>query len=108
MERVIQDFNSGLLDAAPGTTLRSYLAEALGCDPMRITKKFTGDASIGKRVFHPREHAAAATLALTTAFCSGVNCSSPLSASLVDIWGERLSLSSGGGGASSSSPPAIA
>ena len=63
VERVIRDFNGGLLDAAPGTTLRSYLSDKLNCDPMRITKKFTGDASIGKRVFHPREGAAAATLA---------------------------------------------
>ncbi|KAL3826595.1 hypothetical protein ACHAXA_010520 [Cyclostephanos tholiformis] len=49
----IQDFNSGYLDAQPGTTLRTYLSQALDCDPMRITKKFTGDASIGKKVFHP-------------------------------------------------------
>jgi hypothetical protein len=51
--RVIQDFNSGYLDAPAGTTLRTYLSEKLQCDPMRITKKFTGDACIGKRVFHP-------------------------------------------------------
>lgn len=51
--RVIQDFNSGFLNAPAGTTLRSYLSEKLQCDPMRITKKFTGDACIGKRVFHP-------------------------------------------------------
>jgi hypothetical protein len=51
--RVIQDFNSGYLDAPAGTTLRTYLSEKLKCDPMRITKKFTGDACIGKRVFHP-------------------------------------------------------
>lgn len=51
--RVIQDFNSGFLDAPAGTTLRSYLSNKLKCDPMRITKKFTGDACIGKRVFHP-------------------------------------------------------
>ena len=57
MERVIRDFNGGLLSAPPGTTLRGYLSERLNCDPMRITKKFTGDASIGKRVFHPREGA---------------------------------------------------
>ena len=57
VERVIRDFNSGLLHAAPGTTLRNYLSEKLNCDPMRITKKFTGDASIGKRVYHPRENA---------------------------------------------------
>ena len=46
----IRDFNSGYLDAPPGTTLRTYLSQALDCDPMRITKKFTGDASIGKKV----------------------------------------------------------
>jgi len=51
--RVIQDFNSGFLDAPAGTTLRTFLSEKLSCDPMRITKKFTGDACIGKRVFHP-------------------------------------------------------
>jgi hypothetical protein len=46
----IHDFNSGYLDAPPGTTLRSYLSQTLECEPMRITKKFTGDASIGKKV----------------------------------------------------------
>jgi hypothetical protein len=51
--RVIQDFNSGFLDAPAGTTLRTYLSDKLQCDPMRITKKFTGDSCIGKRVFHP-------------------------------------------------------
>ena len=57
--RVIQDFNSGFLNAPAGTTLRSYLSEKLQCDPMRITKKFTGDACIGKRVFHPAVRSAA-------------------------------------------------
>ena len=51
--RVIHDFNSGYLNAPPGTTLRTYLSDKLNCDPMRITKKFTGDSCIGKRVFHP-------------------------------------------------------
>jgi len=51
--RVIQDFNLGYLNAPAGTTLRTYLSDKLNCDPMRITKKFTGDACIGKRVFHP-------------------------------------------------------
>jgi len=51
--RVIRDFNYGYLDAPAGTTLRTYLSEKLNCDPMRITKKFTGDSCIGKRVFHP-------------------------------------------------------
>jgi len=51
--RVINDFNNGFLDAPAGTTLRTYLSDKLNCDPMRITKKFTGDSCIGKRVFHP-------------------------------------------------------
>jgi len=47
---VIRDFNNGCLDCTAGTSLRTYLSEKLNCDPMRITKKFTGDASIGKKV----------------------------------------------------------
>ena len=50
---MIQDFNSGFLNAPAGTTLRTYLSDKLQCDPMRITKKFTGESCIGKRVFHP-------------------------------------------------------
>lgn len=50
---VILDFNNGCLDCAAGSSLRTYLSDKLHCDPMRITKKFTGDASIGKKVFHP-------------------------------------------------------
>eukprot|EP00522_Entomoneis_paludosa_P004359 CAMPEP_0172471606 /NCGR_PEP_ID=MMETSP1065-20121228/67901_1 /TAXON_ID=265537 /ORGANISM="Amphiprora paludosa, Strain CCMP125" /LENGTH=454 /DNA_ID=CAMNT_0013229709 /DNA_START=165 /DNA_END=1529 /DNA_ORIENTATION=+ len=61
--RVIQDFNLGYLKAPAGTTLRTYLSEKLQCDPMRITKKFTGDACIGKRVFHPAVPTSASTLA---------------------------------------------
>jgi len=56
VKRIIHDFNNGTLEAAPGTTLRNYLSEKLNCDPMRITKKFTGEDSIGKRVFHPVEN----------------------------------------------------
>lgn len=55
---IIREFERGMLDCAPGTTLRSYLSEKLHCDPMRITKKFAGDASIGKRVFTPCKHTA--------------------------------------------------
>lgn len=54
--RVIETFNAGTLqlpDAAQGTTLRAYLADKLGCDPMRITKKYTGAECLGKRVYHP-------------------------------------------------------
>ena len=62
--RVITDFNAGVLRAPPGTTLRTYLSEKLNCDPMRITKKFTGELAIGKRVFHalPRTVLNAATI----------------------------------------------
>eukprot|EP00980_Cylindrotheca_fusiformis_P028335 scaffold22592_cov129-Cylindrotheca_fusiformis.AAC.21 len=65
--RVIQDFNSGYLNAPAGTTLRSYLSEKLQCDPMRITKKFTGDACIGKRVFHPAVRSAGNTSSIDKA-----------------------------------------
>jgi hypothetical protein len=65
--RVIQEFNSGYLPALPGTTLRSYLSETLQCDPMRITKKFTGEACIGKRVFHPAVRTATNAVAMDAA-----------------------------------------
>jgi hypothetical protein len=67
VSRVIQDFNSGFLNAPAGTTLRSYLSDKLQCDPMRITKKFTGDACIGKRVFHPAVRSASNSLAIDKA-----------------------------------------
>lgn len=70
--RVIQDFNSGFLNAPAGTTLRSYLSEKLQCDPMRITKKFTGDACIGKRVFHPAVRSAGNAAAIDKAQVSHV------------------------------------
>lgn len=38
-----------------GATLRSYLAEKLNCDPMRITKKFTGACCLGRRAYHLRD-----------------------------------------------------
>lgn len=65
--RIIQDFNSGFLNAPAGTTLRSYLSEKLQCDPMRITKKFTGDSCIGKRVFHPAVRSTANAAAIDKA-----------------------------------------
>lgn len=53
VEKIIVCFNKGTLDAPAGVTLRSYLSEKLNCDPMRITKKFTGTTAIGKRLFTP-------------------------------------------------------
>jgi hypothetical protein len=52
---VIEYFNAGALkleDEDRGITLRAYLSQKLGCDPMRITKKYTGAACLGKRVYH--------------------------------------------------------
>ena len=71
--RVIQDFNSGFLNAPAGTTLRSYLSDKLQCDPMRITKKFTGESCIGKRVFHPAVRSPANAAAIDKAQVSNVN-----------------------------------
>jgi len=48
---LIEHFESGLLNLVEGTTLRIFLAEKLNCDPMRITKKFTGQDCLGKRVY---------------------------------------------------------
>mmetsp|Transcript_12229 Transcript_12229/g.16042 ORF Transcript_12229/g.16042 Transcript_12229/m.16042 type:complete len:435 (-) Transcript_12229:508-1812(-) len=50
--KIIHYFNTGVLQLPEGTTLRSFLAEKLNCDPMRITKKFTGSQCLGKRVYH--------------------------------------------------------
>lgn len=53
--KVIETFNAGILkldDHERGITLRAYLANKLSCDPMRITKKYTGASCLGKKVFH--------------------------------------------------------
>ncbi|OQR82570.1 hypothetical protein ACHHYP_15855 [Achlya hypogyna] len=52
-ERMTHYFKEGLLPLEKGTMLRMYLAEKLNCEPMRITKKFTGDECIGKQIFRP-------------------------------------------------------
>ena len=52
--KIIAAFNAGTLclPGKEGVTLRAYLAQKLGCDPMRITKKYTGASCLGKRVYH--------------------------------------------------------
>eukprot|EP00629_Pelagomonadales_sp_RCC1024_P006396 CAMPEP_0119284110 /NCGR_PEP_ID=MMETSP1329-20130426/29756_1 /TAXON_ID=114041 /ORGANISM="Genus nov. species nov., Strain RCC1024" /LENGTH=244 /DNA_ID=CAMNT_0007284787 /DNA_START=133 /DNA_END=864 /DNA_ORIENTATION=- len=50
--KMIEHFNEGLLELPEGSTLRAYLAQKLRCDPMRITKKFSGAACLGNKVFH--------------------------------------------------------
>ncbi|RHY84648.1 hypothetical protein DYB31_006996 [Aphanomyces astaci] len=52
-EQMAHYFKEGLLPLEKGTMLRMYLAEKLNCEPMRITKKFTGDECIGKQIFRP-------------------------------------------------------
>jgi hypothetical protein len=58
--KIIHYFGSGLLDISEGTTLRAHVAEALDCDPMRITKKFTGASRIGKKTYRKSEDGDAA------------------------------------------------
>ncbi|KAG5190616.1 hypothetical protein JKP88DRAFT_143084, partial [Tribonema minus] len=55
--RLIAEFKAGLLPLTDGTTLRTFLSIMLNCDPMRISKKFTGAHCIGKQVFR-RDQAA--------------------------------------------------
>jgi hypothetical protein len=50
--RIIHYFNTGLLTLPEGATLRSYLADKLNCDPMRVTKKYAGASCLGRRVYH--------------------------------------------------------
>lgn len=38
-----------------GATLRSYLADKLNCDAMRITKKYAGASCLGRRFYHFRD-----------------------------------------------------
>jgi hypothetical protein len=55
--RIIHYFSTGLLTLPEGATLRSYLADKLNCDPMRITKKYAGASCLGRRVYHFRDRA---------------------------------------------------
>lgn len=64
---MIQHFSAGLLTLPEGATLRSYLAEKLSCDPMRITKKFTGACCLGRRVYHLRDRPRASQAELEVA-----------------------------------------
>eukprot|EP00977_Amphora_coffeiformis_P002733 scaffold521_cov167-Amphora_coffeaeformis.AAC.24 len=53
--RIIHYFGTGLLTLPEGSTLRSYLADKLNCDPMRITKKYAGASCLGRRVHQFRD-----------------------------------------------------
>jgi len=53
-DRLIRDFEAGLLPLENGATLRAYLSKKLNCDPMRISKKFAGQKCLGKQIFQRR------------------------------------------------------
>ncbi|CAM9199114.1 unnamed protein product, partial [Ectocarpus sp. 8 AP-2014] len=55
-KRVVRDFEEGVLDAPAGAGLRKLLASKLGCDLMRVSKKFSGWACVGRRGFQPVRH----------------------------------------------------
>lgn len=51
VEAVVRMFTAGLIPQAGGKTLRMYLAGLLKCEPMRITKRFSGLDSVGKKPY---------------------------------------------------------
>jgi len=48
---IIADFRRGLLPLDEGVTLRFFLCNLLKCEPMRISKKFSGSGQVGKQLF---------------------------------------------------------
>ena len=48
--KVIHYFCLGLFTLPAGKTLRTFLADKLSCDPMRITKRFAGVSSLRKKI----------------------------------------------------------
>lgn len=53
-DRLIRDFEEGILPLENGATLRAFLSKKLNCDPMRISKKFAGAKCLGKQIFLKR------------------------------------------------------
>lgn len=52
MAGLIVEFDAGLLPLAEGTTLRSFLAKMLNCNPKRVSKKYDGNPIYdGKAVY---------------------------------------------------------
>eukprot|EP01138_Halocafeteria_seosinensis_P009582 gb/GECG01009792.1/.p1 GENE.gb/GECG01009792.1/~~gb/GECG01009792.1/.p1 ORF type:complete len:434 (+),score=84.41 gb/GECG01009792.1/:1-1302(+) len=52
VDELVNQFHQGIITNLPeGTSLRAYLATALRCDPMRITKKYQAEEAIGKRIY---------------------------------------------------------
>ncbi|OQR99886.1 hypothetical protein ACHHYP_03984 [Achlya hypogyna] len=55
-QRLIELFTAGHMPILEGTPLRSFLAMALHCHTMRISKKFVRDSSVGKITFRRDRH----------------------------------------------------
>ena len=51
VDRLVLDFNVGIHPLPTGMRLRTFLSTMLNCDPMRLSKKFVGNASIGKKQY---------------------------------------------------------
>jgi len=50
-QQIIREFKAGTLPLKEGTMLRIFLSVLLNCDPMRISKKFRLEGSVGKQQF---------------------------------------------------------
>jgi hypothetical protein len=48
---LIDEFKTGMMPLAEGTSMRMFLAKMLNCHPMRISKKFVGSNYAGKSVY---------------------------------------------------------
>ena len=58
---IVETFKEGVLPLVDGTTLRTYVSGQLHCAPMRITKKYAKDSSIGKQCYKRTRDLDAAT-----------------------------------------------
>lgn len=54
MHCLIDEFKTGMMPLAEGTSLRTFLSKMLNCHPMRISKKFVGSNYNGKQVYTRR------------------------------------------------------
>ena len=64
---LVQAFQDGFLPLDDGVTLRTLLSGQLHCAPMRITKKFAKNDSLGKQVYRRRTDVPAGAWAATSA-----------------------------------------
>jgi len=54
VQGLIAEFNAGLLPIAEGTTLRSFLAKMLNCNPKRVSKKYDGNKIYNGKLAYKR------------------------------------------------------